>query len=318
MAGSVALICTGGVALAVLVIAFVARPSPSGHGGPAPPTESVRAPSGPAPPLQDSADASSSSGDADYPRLPSALRSGAPVWSVEELAAHSGEDHSKPLLLAIVGEIYDVGPGKQHYGPGRSYNAFAGRDASKGFAAGAEEEDLSSSLADLEAGDIAEVLRWRDEFYRTHEEYRFVGFLNERYYNEEGAPRAALYKLEKLKDAAGRADEARQAMENRFKSCNSRHEADKPTFEIWCDNSYHHPGSTPVHLFQRLPPASPGKEREVFGRCACVPASEQVKAAGVMPGNEDFRLMNYAECQKGEQRCLRPQGAQPPPEPKWT
>lgn len=49
-----------------------------------------------------------------------------PVFTTSELKEYSGEDGSKGLYLAILGSVYDVGRGRKHYGPGGSYNYFAG------------------------------------------------------------------------------------------------------------------------------------------------------------------------------------------------
>merc|ERR1719422_11039 len=52
-----------------------------------------------------------------FPRLDAVSRSKARMWSVEEWEKHKGEDPNKPLLLAILGEVYDVGPGARFYAP---------------------------------------------------------------------------------------------------------------------------------------------------------------------------------------------------------
>lgn len=41
-----------------------------------------------------------------------------------------------PQQLAVKGTVYDVSRAKNFYAPGASYNAFAGRDASRGLAKG--------------------------------------------------------------------------------------------------------------------------------------------------------------------------------------
>lgn len=48
------------------------------------------------------------------------------LFTSEELKSYNGEKNSKGLYLAILGKVYDVGSGKKHYGPGGSYNCFAG------------------------------------------------------------------------------------------------------------------------------------------------------------------------------------------------
>lgn len=51
-------------------------------------------------------------------------------WTFQELAAYNGTNPSKPLLVSIKGQIYDVSSRMEMYGPGGSYSTFAGVDAS--------------------------------------------------------------------------------------------------------------------------------------------------------------------------------------------
>ncbi|XP_052480479.1 uncharacterized protein LOC128034955 [Gossypium raimondii] len=47
--------------------------------------------------------------------------------TVEELALYNGTDDSLPILLGILGSVFDVTKRKSHYGAGGGYNHFAGR-----------------------------------------------------------------------------------------------------------------------------------------------------------------------------------------------
>ncbi|KAL0924365.1 hypothetical protein M5K25_005182 [Dendrobium thyrsiflorum] len=70
-------------------------------------------------------------------RFSSILRPDKPrLWMVEELAPFNGTDEKLPILLGILGSVFDVTKGKSHYGPGGGYHHFAGRDASRAFASG--------------------------------------------------------------------------------------------------------------------------------------------------------------------------------------
>uniref|UniRef100_A0A2P2KUR7 Uncharacterized protein n=1 Tax=Rhizophora mucronata TaxID=61149 RepID=A0A2P2KUR7_RHIMU len=51
------------------------------------------------------------------------------LFTSEELALYNGTDDSLPILLGIVGSVFDVTKGKSHYGVGGGYNHFAGRFA---------------------------------------------------------------------------------------------------------------------------------------------------------------------------------------------
>eukprot|EP00913_Durusdinium_trenchii_P029461 g27614.t1 len=95
-----------------------------------------------------------------YPRLPAEDRnaSAVPVWTVHRLAEHSGSDRTRPLLLAILGEVYDVGPGERHYGPDAGYSGMAGKDASRSFTTGDFKKDAVPGLRDLPPEQLADVI----------------------------------------------------------------------------------------------------------------------------------------------------------------
>jgi hypothetical protein len=236
---------------------------------------------------------------------------------VGELKAHDGSDCSKPLLLCVLGEVYDVGTGRQHYQPSGGYSGAAGRDSSRSYSSGDYSDAAAASrIDDLSSDQVESVLQWR-EFYRTHETYRYVGVLAERYYDDAGTPTAALGTVEKLQEATNLIQNARDAFNKRFKSCNSRSGADIKT-ELWCDDSWHLPGSTPLHVWWQLPSA--GSSGEKGGKCACVPQDQREAleqeakelAERPSPGVMSFRLVDYPECKKGKQKCKRPKNAAPP------
>lgn len=58
------------------------------------------------------------------------------TYTLEELNQYTGQETAKPILLGLNGKVYDVTSGSSFYGPGSSYNVFAGRDSTKGLATG--------------------------------------------------------------------------------------------------------------------------------------------------------------------------------------
>lgn len=68
----------------------------------------------------------------------------------EELKAYDGSDARKPVYIALNGTIYDVSAGRHVYGPGGSYNFFAGRDATRAFITGCFQEDLTPDIRGAE------------------------------------------------------------------------------------------------------------------------------------------------------------------------
>lgn len=74
-----------------------------------------------------------------------------PIYlSPEELSAYDGQDPDKPLYLAINGTIYDVSNGRRIYGPGGSYNYFAGVDAARAYVTGCFAEDRTPDMRGVE------------------------------------------------------------------------------------------------------------------------------------------------------------------------
>jgi len=70
--------------------------------------------------------------------------------TVKELALYDGHDESKPIYLSINGSIYDVSAGRRIYGPGGSYQYFAGADASRGFVTGCFKDDRNGDMRGVE------------------------------------------------------------------------------------------------------------------------------------------------------------------------
>jgi len=252
-----------------------------------------------------------SASDADYPRLPAVPRAkGAPVWSPEELKPHDGTDLSIPLLLSIVGEVYDVATGAKHYAPGKGYAGFAGNDVSRSFATGLGEGDRTSKISDLDPEEVHGVLGWRG-FYRDHETYRFVGFLEGIYFDKDGTPTEEGARVDVMHEDQNIVDKMRTDLKKRFLGCNTKHEQNKPLFEIWCDDGYHGQKSKPLHVYFK-PPGDAKQE----DWCACLmPAARKLAKAEIAqprPGQPTFWLKSYPECKKGAQKCYRDKKALPP------
>lgn len=67
-----------------------------------------------------------------------------------ELVKYDGTDPSLPIYLAVNGTIFDVSAGAHTYGPGGSYHAFAGHDASRAFVTGCFVDDRTNDLRGAE------------------------------------------------------------------------------------------------------------------------------------------------------------------------
>jgi predicted heme/steroid binding protein len=91
------------------------------------------------------------------------------LFSAEELALYNGTDETLPILLGILGSVFDVTKGKFHYGSGGGYNHFAGRDASRAFVSGNFTGDgLTDSLQGLSSSEVKSIVDWRGFYSRTY------------------------------------------------------------------------------------------------------------------------------------------------------
>lgn len=87
-----------------------------------------------------------------------------------------------PVYLSVRGNVFDVSPGRNFYGPGGPYENFAGRDASRGLACGSFDremltEDLDApldTLTDLGNDEMEALKGWEERF---NDKYMVVGKL---------------------------------------------------------------------------------------------------------------------------------------------
>ena len=96
-------------------------------------------------------------------------------YSLDELPEYDGSDPSKPLLVAVRGNVYDVTRGGDFYGPGGPYAMFAGKDCTRALAKVSFDEELfTGDIRDLEAEELEKLDEWIEMF---EGKYRRVGRL---------------------------------------------------------------------------------------------------------------------------------------------
>lgn len=94
-----------------------------------------------------------------------------------ELASFDGSDPGRPLLIAVRGEVYDVGRGRSFYGPGGPYGMFAGKDCTRALAKlSFDPEDFTSNVDGLSQEELDKLEEWIEMF---RDKYRRVGRLLE-------------------------------------------------------------------------------------------------------------------------------------------
>ncbi|XP_038059270.1 neuferricin-like [Patiria miniata] len=151
----------------------------------------------------------------------------------EELAQYNGKEGSKGLYLALFGQVFDVGKGARHYGPGGGYEFFAGCDATRAFVTGEfNDEGLVDDVEGLSPQQMIEVETWVN-FYKK--EYVPVGKLIGRHYDASGAPTDAFKRAELVLEE-GRKEKEKEAEFNRkYPPCNSSW-TQKDGTKIWCSD----------------------------------------------------------------------------------
>jgi len=92
--------------------------------------------------------------------------------------------------LSILGEVFDVSKGVQHYGPGKGYNFFTGKDGTRAFITGEfNKEGLIPEVKGLTPSQMLGIEDWLS-FYRK--DYNPAGVLIGHFYDEQGNPKPTL------------------------------------------------------------------------------------------------------------------------------
>jgi len=84
-------------------------------------------------------------------------------WKREELREFDGKDAEKPVLVGVDGDVWNVWRGRDFYGEGAAYNAFAGRDATR-LLVKYIIEDAEDDGEPLSAMDSETLNGWKDLF----------------------------------------------------------------------------------------------------------------------------------------------------------
>ncbi|PWN23175.1 cytochrome b5 [Microstroma glucosiphilum] len=96
------------------------------------------------------------------------------VFTPAELAMYDGTEPSRPIYLAVMGNVYDVTKGSSTYKPGGSYSFFAGKDASRAYTTGCFKTHLTHDLRGLSEDQVEQVRGW-DTFFANNPKYFKVG-----------------------------------------------------------------------------------------------------------------------------------------------
>ncbi|XP_002960491.2 membrane-associated progesterone-binding protein 4 [Selaginella moellendorffii] len=197
------------------------------------------------------------------------------IFTSESLSQFDGASKELPIYLSILGSVFDVTSGRQHYGIGGSYHHFSGRDATRAFVSGNFTGDgLSDSVRGLSPIEVKRIGDWRGFYHRS---YSYIGKLIGTYYDSNGKPTDELLRVEKRIKRGEELLKQQEAEEKKFPTCNSRWSQSEGG-EVWCDSGY------PRILSKPSPLPSQGSGES---RCACF-AEKQLNHPGlaVYPGCE--------------------------------
>ncbi|EER95310.1 hypothetical protein BDA96_01G495100 [Sorghum bicolor] len=198
------------------------------------------------------------------------------LWTVEELSPYNGTNEGLPILLAILGSVFDVTKGRSHYGPGGGYHHFTGRDASRAFVSGNfTGNGLTDSLQGLSSSEVNSIVDWRKFYF---ERYIFAGKLIGRYYDSQGNPTKYLKGVEMKAKRGAQLLEKQKSDEAKIPGCNSKW-SQQEGGEVWCDTGY-------PRLVRR--PGDIALTGQVSQRCACFQENELDKAGLVVYEGCDY------------------------------
>lgn len=216
------------------------------------------------------------------------------VFTKEELAEYDGTDVSKPLLLVVLGEVFDVTSGSRFYAKGNEYNIFLAKDSSRAFHDGKFNRSVED-VRDLNVMAVRDVTGWR-AFFRKHETYRFVGVLDGLYFDSEGTPLPALRDVERMEQEGKDAQTHEDQVMKRFSSCSMKHDGITKITEMWCDPSAQ--GETRYPRLFTWNHVGTGLEAK---RCVCVTKADVEGTAADIPKGQ---LTQYhGDCGNWVTRC---------------
>lgn len=206
------------------------------------------------------------------------------LYTPDALSRHNST-HPTQIMLAIIGEVFDVTKKPQFYGGSGEYNFFTGCDASKAFVSGEfKGAGLTDEVGGLAGEDVLGLVEWK-EFYHT--EYTFMGRLaGGIFYDAQGQPTAALVQFKESVAIATKERDEQTAEEKRIPNCSSKW-SQKEGGKIWCSIGY--PRKTFVKQV--------GGETKF--RCACHQDTSF----------DDTRRQLYKDCDASETSCQ----TSPPP-----
>ncbi|PBC31459.1 neuferricin [Apis cerana] len=210
------------------------------------------------------------------------------VFTSSELKKYTNLEDG--LYISILGHVFDVTKGAKHYGPGATYHAFTGRDASLAFITG--EFNDNNLIDDISSLSIQQVKALNDWVQFYNKNYIYKGKLNGKYYNEDGSPTKEFYNVQKILIEAKEKQFEEVHKKQMFPPCNIEWKPDSGTV-VWCTKKSGGIERNWIGVPRMLFESPNSKEY----RCACVKLdSKEYKEFKGM-------LKEYPQCPKSSIKC---------------
>ncbi|KAK3930695.1 Neuferricin [Frankliniella fusca] len=215
------------------------------------------------------------------------------LFTVNELAEYNGEDGSSSIYLAVLGKVFDVSRGRKHYGPGGSYHAFAGRDASRAFFTGDfSENGITDDVSGLSPDDLKSIQDW-SLFY--NKEYTYKGKLIGRYFNANGEMTDYFKEVKTLIKQAEEKNAAQNAEYLKFPPCNVEWTPESGS-RVWCSNR-----SGGIERDWAGVPRKYYKPGSESYRCTCIKYADEMK---IVPRDQrKGNIEEYDGCEFDSNSC---------------
>jgi len=207
------------------------------------------------------------------------------LFTPEELKQYRGDNPK--LMIAVLGEVYDVSKGKKFYGKGGGYEFFSGVDGSRAFKTGDfSEKGLVADVSGMSFEDYAGIEQWR-KFYEDSKKYTYAGKVIGPFYDGGGQPTETLKRVRHGVAEHEKFLELQKTQEQLFTKCNSNWSQAKGGY-VWCAD-----GQYPRKAMLDKPDGG------VSERCACL-TELQLKQK---PKESKETLKRYPGCRKKQKHC---------------
>lgn len=104
-----------------------------------------------------------------------------PSYTIEELLEFGDGLDGRPILVAVLGRVYDVSSGAKFYGENGRYPYYAGRDITYALSKACTTEECAETLTDplqMSKKEALEAKKWLS-FFHLHDTYGLVGRLED-------------------------------------------------------------------------------------------------------------------------------------------